>query len=94
MADAHKFTTLSAATDAFPDLPWKASDTKVWVFDEKTSGYVEVTKGQFIYKVGDRYEVRDAEELPKTVKPATEKDEVAVEKAVEAKTETKSDKDK
>lgn len=93
MAEAHKFTgSIAEAEAVFPDLPWKASAAgEAWIFDEKTDDYVSVEKGQFIYKVGTRFEVRDAEELPKAAKPATEKDEKAVEKAVEAK-ESKSDK--
>lgn len=90
MAEAHKFSTLDKAIEAFgEDFPWKASSAQVWVYDSKAEDYVEVNKGQFIYKVGDRYEVRDSEELPKTVKPATDKDEAAVEKALAAKDEDK-----
>lgn len=91
MAEAHKFTTLAKAIEAFgEDFPWKASAAgDTWVYDEKAGDYVSVSKGQFIYKVGDRYEVRDSEELPKTTKPATEKDEKPVEKALEAKDEEK-----
>ena len=88
MAEAHKFSTLDDAIRTFGDIfPWKASSEQVWVWDSKAEDYVEVTKGQFIYKVGDRFEVRDAEELPKSTKPATAKDEAAVEKAVAAKDE-------
>lgn len=88
MAEAHKFSTLDKAIEAFgEEFPWRASSEQTWVFDSKAEDYVEVTKGQFIYKVGDRYEVRDSEELPKTVKPATDKDAAAVEKAVAAKNE-------
>lgn len=87
MAEAHKFTgDLSKATDVFPDLPWSArGDGAVFIYDEKQDTHVPVEKGQFIYKVGDRYEVRESEELPKTVKPASDKDEKAVEKALEEK---------
>lgn len=88
MAEAHKFTTLADAEQVFPGLPWKASAAgEEWIFDSKLGDYVPVSKGQFIYKIGDRYEVRDSEELPKTTKPATEADVKPVEKAVESKTE-------
>lgn len=89
MAEAHKFTgDLSKATEVFPDLPWSArGDGVVFIFDEKSGEYVTVEKGQFIYKVGSRYEVRDSEELPKSAKPASDKDEKAVEKALEEKEE-------
>lgn len=94
MAEAHKFTgSFADAVDVFPDLPWRASAAgEGWVYDEKAGDYVSVHAGQFIYKVGDRYEVRDNEELPKTVKPATEADAPAVEKAVAAKEAAKADK--
>lgn len=87
MAEAHKFTALDKAVEAFDDeFPWKADAAgNTWVYDSKVEDYVPVSKGQFIYKVGDRFEVRDAEELPKSTKPATDKDEAAVEKAVAAK---------
>jgi hypothetical protein len=99
MAEAHKFSTLDKATEAYPDLPWKANgDGQVWVYDEKSDQYVPVEKGQFIYKVGERYEVRDTGELPKSAKPALPADEKAVEKAKaakeEAKAEAKADDDK
>lgn len=98
MAEAHKFTTLADAEQVFPGLPWKASASgNTWIYDSKLEEYVSVSKGQFIYKVGDRFEVRDSEELPKTTKPATDADETPVEKAVSAKEEktaktTKSEK--
>lgn len=85
MADAHKFTSLQDAVKVFPDLPWQANDETTWVFDEKAGEYVTVTKGQFIYKVGERFEVRDVEELPKTAKPVTETDAKVIEKAQEDK---------
>lgn len=93
MAEAHKFTgDFSAAEEVFPGLPWQASAAgDTWVYDAKAEEYVPVTKGQFIYKVGDRYEVRDSEELPRSTKPATEKDAPAVEKAVAEKEESKKD---
>jgi len=89
MAEAHKFTgSLDEAVEVFPDLPWMADgDGLVSVYDEKAGEYATVAKGQFIYKVGDRYEVRDSEELPKSTKPATDKDAKHVEKAVEEKDE-------
>lgn len=91
MAEAHKFNgSFGEAVEVFPDLPWKASAAgDTWVYDEKAEEYVSVSKGQFIYKVGSRYEVRDSEELPKTTKPATEADEKPVKKAVN-KSEEKS----
>lgn len=94
MAEAHKFTTLDKAIEAFgSDFPWKASAAgDTWVWDAKVEEYVPVTKGQFIYHVGSRYEVRDTEELPKTTKPATKRDEKPVEKAVVAKEEEKPEK--
>lgn len=94
MAEAHKFSTLDKAVEAFgADFPWKASAAgNTWVYDAKAEEYVPVKKGQFIYKVGDRFEVRDTEELPKTVKPATKRDEKPVEKAVSAKEEEKPEK--
>jgi hypothetical protein len=94
MAEAHKFTgDFGKASEVFPDLPWQASAAgESWVYDEKDDKYVPVVKGQFIYKVGDRYEVRDAEELPKSTKPATDADEKPVEKAVEKTEEVKKDK--
>jgi hypothetical protein len=92
MAEAHKFTTLDKAIEAFGDsLPWQASNSKVWIFDSKEDDYVPVEKGQFIYHVGSRYEVRDSEELPATVKPALPTDEKPVEKAVAAKEESKAE---
>ena len=92
MAEAHKFNgSFDEAVQVFPELPWKASGAgDTWVYDSKKDEYVPVIKGQFIYKVGDRYEVRDSEELPRTTKPATEKDAPAVEKAVAAKEEAKA----
>lgn len=88
MAEAHKFTTLPDAEQVFPDLPWKANGAgEVWIFDSKLDDYVTVTPGQFIYKIGDRFEVRDSDELPKSTKPATEADAKPIERAVEAKTE-------
>lgn len=94
MAEAHKFSTLHKAVEAFgDDLPWKADgDGNVWLFDDKADEYVPVAKGQFVYKVGSRFEVRDTEELPKSVKPATDKDEKAVEKALEKKEAAKEEK--
>ena len=91
MAEAHKFNgSFDEAAEVFPDLPWKADgDGNTWVYDEKSDDYVPVTKGQFIYKVGTRYEVRDSEELPKTTKPATEAHTKPVEKAIAAKEEAK-----
>lgn len=96
MAEAHKFTSLDKAVEAFgADFPWKASAAgDTWVWDAKAEEYVPVAKGQFIYKVGDRYEVRDTEELPKTVKPATKRDEKPVEKAIEAKEAKKAEPEK
>lgn len=96
MAEAHKFTTLSKAVEAFgEEFPWKADAAgTVWVYDEKHGSYVTVEEGQFIYKVGTRYEVRDYEELPKTTKPATDEDEKPVEKALAAKEESKTEKSK
>lgn len=92
MAEAHKFTTLADAEQVFPDLPWKASAAgEEWIFDSKLGDYVPVSKGQFIYKVGDRYEVRDSEELPKSTKPATDADAKPVEKAVAAKEEAQAE---
>lgn len=93
MAEAHKFNgSIDEAVEVFPDLPWKASAAgDTWVYDEKAEDYVPVEKGQFIYKVANRYEVRDSEELPKTAKPATDKDAKAVEKAVAAKEEAKAE---
>lgn len=87
MAEAHKFTgSFAEAVEVFPDLPWQGSAAgETWVYDEKDDKYVPVEKGQFIYKVGTRYEVRDSEELPKSTKPATEADEKPVEKAIQAK---------
>lgn len=92
MAEAHKFNgSFDDAVQVFPELPWKASAAgDTWVYDEKAEDYVPVSKGQFIYKVGERYEVRDSEELPKSTKPATNKDAKAVEKAVAAKEEAKA----
>lgn len=89
MAEAHKFNgSIDEAVAVFPDLPWKASAAgDTWIFDSKADDYVSVSKGQFIYKVGDRYEIRDSEELPKTTKPATEADAKFVEKAVAEKDE-------
>lgn len=84
MAEAHKYGKggLNAALEVYPDLPWSANgDGEVWVYDEKADEQVPVSEGQFIYKVGDRFEVRDAEELPKSTKPATDADEKPVEKA-------------
>lgn len=96
MAEAHKFTSLEKAIEAFgAEFPWKASAAgDTWVWDEKAEEYVPVKKGQFIYKVGERFEVRDTEELPKTVKPATKRDEKPVEKAVEKATASKEDEPK
>lgn len=87
MAEAHKFNgDFTESVEVFPNLPWKGDAAgNTWVYDSKHEEYVPVTKGQFIYKVGDRYEVRDSEELPKSTKPATEKDVKAVEKAIAAK---------
>jgi hypothetical protein len=92
MAEAHKFNgSFGEATEVFPDLPWKGdAGGGTWIYDEKAGDYVPVAKGQFIYKVGDRYEVRDSEELPKTAKPATDADAKPVEKALAAKEEAKA----
>lgn len=95
MSEAHKFVSIAAAKAAFgEDFPWKASAAgHTWVWDAKAQKYVSVSEGQFIYKVADRYEVRDTEELPPKVKPATEHDVKPVEKAVDAKVESKKDED-
>lgn len=68
MAEAHKFKSLEEATAVFPDLPWRASADTVWIYDAKQEQDVEVTKGQYIVSIADRYEVHDEE--PAKAKPA------------------------
>lgn len=75
MAESHKFKDLDSAVAVFPELPWKTSASgKVWVFDAKADEYAEVTKGDYIVSIGNRFEVSDSEpekakkaEAPKTV---------------------------
>lgn len=80
MAQSHKFKSLDDLTAFFPDVPWKASASKVWVYDKKAEEYVEVTKGDYVVSIGDRYEV--SEEEPDNAKPA---------KKAEVKDEPKAD---
>ena len=68
MAQSHKFKNLDALVEVFPDVPWRASDTEVWVFNSKEEEYVEVSKGQYVVSIADRYEVHDEE--PDNAKPA------------------------
>lgn len=77
MAESHKFKTLDDLTAVFPEVPWKASSDTTWVFDEKADEYVKVTKGQYVVKIADRFEVHDEEptkahpaEAPKAEKKA------------------------
>jgi hypothetical protein len=97
LAEAHKFGKggLHEAVQVYPDLPWhQDGNGNASIWDAKQETYVPVVAGQFIVKVADRYEVRDTDELPKTVKPATDADAKPVEKAIEAKEAAKeSDKD-
>lgn len=72
MAEAHKFKSLDDAEAAFPGLPWKArGDGAVFIFDAKRDEYVQVSEGQFIVSIGDRFEISDSE--PEKAKPAAEK---------------------
>lgn len=69
MSTAHKFKNLDDLTGVFPEVPWKEQgDGKTFVYDAKAEKYVEVTKGQFVVSIGDRFEVADEE--PEKAKPA------------------------
>lgn len=72
MAEKFNYTGggFGEALAVFPDLPWKASAAgTTWVYDEKQSKYVELNEGDWIVKVGNRYEVSDEE--PKDTKRST-----------------------
>lgn len=70
MAQSHKFKNLDALTAVFPEVPWRSSaGGKVWVFDAKAEEYVEVTEGDYVVKIGDRFEVTDSK--PEAAKTAT-----------------------
>jgi hypothetical protein len=70
MAQSHKFKDLESLKEVFPDVPWRASaGGKVWVFDAKAEEYVEVTQGDYVVSIGDRYEVSDSK--PESAKAAT-----------------------
>lgn len=95
MAEAHKFgkSGLVGAVEVFPDLKWRKTDAgRDLIWDEKVGGWVEVKDGQYVVKVGSRYEVANEEpekakkaEAPKTAtKKAKAEEAVAVVKAVEA----------
>lgn len=84
MATSHKFgkNKLDGALKVFPDLPWKASAAgDTWVWDEKRSEYVAVTEGDYIVRVGNRYEVTD--EKPATAERATKKTAEKIEAKLE-----------
>jgi hypothetical protein len=68
MAEAHKFTTLEKAQEVFPELPWAYDGETVFVDNSKTGDRVPVSKGQYIVKIADRYEVQD--EAPDNAKTA------------------------
>lgn len=69
MAQSHKFNgSLDDLTTYFPEVPWRASENKVWIFDQKADEYVLVTKGDYVVKIADRFEVTDTE--PEKAKPA------------------------
>lgn len=90
MAVSHRFGKggLDAALKVFPDLNWKASAAgDTWVYDDKAGKYEPVTEGDYIVRVGDRYEVTD--EKPADADRATK----ATAEKIEAKLEKESDKD-
>ena len=69
MAQSHKFKSLEDLTSVFPEVPWRsAASGKVWIFDAKAEEYVEVTEGDYVVSIGDRFEVSDEE--PEKAKPA------------------------
>lgn len=69
MSEAHKFSTLDKALEVFPELPWaQDGDGATYVDNSKTGERAPVTKGQYIVKVADRYEVQD--EAPDSAKTA------------------------
>lgn len=75
MAESFKFGKggLDEALAVYPDLPWRASDVEVAIYDEKKDEYVVVNDGDFIIHIGDRYEVFDKE--PAKAKPAEPKED-------------------
>jgi hypothetical protein len=71
MAESYKFGRggLNDALEVFPELPWTADgDGNVTIYDEKQGVNVPVSKGQYIVKIANRYEVHDEE--PEKAKPA------------------------
>ena len=80
MAQSHKFKDLDTLKEVYPDAPWRSSASgKTWIFDKKAGEYVEVTEGDYVVSIGDRYEVSDTK--PESAKTAT------APKTTEAKTE-------
>lgn len=70
MAQSHKFKDLESLKAVFPDAPWRSSaGGKVWIYDTKAEEYVEVTPGDYVVSIGDRYEVTDSK--PESAKTAT-----------------------
>ena len=70
MAQSHKFKDLDSLTAVYPDVPWRSSaGGKVWIYDTKSEEYVEVTEGDYVVSIGDRYEVSDSK--PESAKTAT-----------------------
>ena len=70
MAESHKFTTVEKLREVFPEAPISENRTRgtVAVFNEKENVKETITKGQYVVKIADRYEVHDEE--PEKAKPA------------------------
>jgi hypothetical protein len=86
MAEAHKFSTLNKALEVFPELTWaQDADGGTYVDNSKTGERVPVSKGQYIVKVADRYEVQD--EAPDNAKTAAKPEADSSATASEAKAE-------
>lgn len=88
MATSHRFGKggLDAALKVFPDLNWKASAAgDTWVYDEKAGEYVAVNEGDYIVRIGERYEVTD--EKPETAKRATKETAEKIEAKLQAEEE-------
>lgn len=88
MAESHKFNgSLDEAKEVFSDLPWRASASgKTWVFDEKKGEYVDLNDGDYIVKIGNRYEVTDKK--PSGAKKATADKDTKSETKAETKSES------
>lgn len=63
MAESHKFKSVEDLREVFPELTYRSNfeTGEVSVYDEKQDVYTPVSKGDFVVKIADRYEVHDKE---------------------------------